>query len=1496
MTKKKLQLAVEIFLIFLILGGIFLVYMPVYRQTMESLERAKNQFFSMIEDVSGLSISYSSMSPSIFKQITLRDVEVHDVSSGTRLLFVRNFSVKYNPAKLIGEKPYLAFEEFFLNSGTLAWSDTLNDHIAERISKFGGGGDGSFSGKNSEDPGTNVSPVSVNPEEGASKEISEEIISGLLKEYDTPIKITVKNFTGEYRTSGGVFSVGLDLLSGSLGNSGCILETKGSAGYKAFETGGLTPVNSFFTISLFSDSSLKEGTLNLVIDRINFPGFSLEKIKLLGAYNNGRMEFRTVQNLVPVEFVLIADLNSRFVDLSFQTENASPFSFISINRSANGFSGLRDVTVSGEAHFILEDFKTPSYNCDFSVYLPSTLIPGSGNAEIALEGNNQQIDVNKMEVNTGIGNARYEGVILIPGPESGPALPVVPEGTLFFSGIALPSGATAGGELYIEKSGGGCYLFLPELAVGEALFSALELNLTPGTNSIDFSFNGMNFDAIDYGLMGNITADGVIITEDDGNYIELYGGVDSLSASAIIKSIEAFLPRSFDRSIIPDLSPMALTTEVYFTSDMENTAFNCTRLIFADVTDDSKYLLLSASGNGSSFKLENVSMGYGNLTLGGDFAFETTLKDIMFSSNLYVNNIPYSLNGMVQDGNRLSVYGDYGLYVSAVKNPGKAYSGKIILEGLPIPAGEYIPAITTDTDFYFFNKKDWLVTINNLSATESSGLMPVVPYFSSKGGANPGGFYLEEMSYQDDLSSLLGGLSVSWDMESSLRLIQLNGNLSDEEGRESVSIDVMLSNSGGGSFYSRDKMFISCNTAVRSFPFGRFIRGQSPSDSITGDFILSGTPDSLFANLNIENVSVKIGEMILLGDLQAVLEENEIFLSSFNLSYGGQYLKDFSGSFSLTDFSADINGDYAGSIGRSDLSSKIDISMTATENQSLDNMLNSAEVSVLFSEIKLSGEDLEQDLPVQLNRKKGRTELFAGVNRGFSCTLFDDMRIMASGSPGTPFVFNLSGSLNADTFFLDVRDVDLDLSKTWKFLGLPEVVFEKGHIFGDFAVGGFLFDPEFSGDLYALNTVMILPDYIDEKFGPFDVNANISGNTISLGPVVIQTSETKTNVWTEVQLIFDRWKFGDVIIDVSTMQSQEVKAAVKLLGVEIDGKASCDLNLKINPSRFDISGNILLNDGSICLSNNLETESDSQDIDVLCDLTISLGPHVDFLYPSKKLPVIRATLRATEDFNFQMDGTKGAFYVKGAADLKGGEIFYFRRNFYLREGRIEVNGNQNNFDPIISLSAEIRERDNKENVKIILSAENQRLSTLVPRISSVPPRSEAEIMALLARITVSDVLGSTSTDSVSLSWRDVVASTSDIFTQMGITRVLEQKLMDVLHLDLFSMRTMLLQNAILYAGSKEEIKPGNFLDGTTVYIGKYLGSNIYLDGMFHLYYDENSPATDTWGGLRFQLESGLEMNTPFFDLRWKFAPQLDTFRETYGVPDTSISLSWSFTY
>ena len=231
----------------------------------------------------------------------------------------------------------------------------------------------------------------------------------------------------------------------------------------------------------------------------------------------------------------------------------------------------------------------------------------------------------------------------------------------------------------------------------------------------------------------------------------------------------------------------------------------------------------------------------------------------------------------------------------------------------------------------------------------------------------------------------------------------------------------------------------------------------------------------------------------------------------------------------------------------------------------------------------------------------------------------------------------------------------------------------------------------------------------------------------------------------------------------------------------------------------------------------------------------------------------------------------------------------------IRSGRIYINANQDIFDPIITFRAEVRERDDDENVRIILSADNQRLSSFVPKISSEPSRSEAEILALLGQITMTDVFGN-SEDNSTFSIKRILVSATDVLAQLGITRRLEYTLRNILHLDLFSIRTMLLQNAILLSDSQDEVKIGNYLDNTTVYIGKYFGSNIYLDGMFHLYYDDSVPTENIWGGLKMQLETGMELETPFFNMRWKFAPQIDSFKSNLGVADTSVSLVWRFTY
>ena len=49
------------------------------------------------------------------------------------------------------------------------------------------------------------------------------------------------------------------------------------------------------------------------------------------------------------------------------------------------------------------------------------------------------------------------------------------------------------------------------------------------------------------------------------------------------------------------------------------------------------------------------------------------------------------------------------------------------------------------------------------------------------------------------------------------------------------------------------------------------------------------------------------------------------------------------------------------------------------------------------------------------------------------------------------------------------------------------------------------------------------------------------------------------------------------------------------------------------------------------------------------------------------------------------------------------------------------------------------------------------------------------------------------------------------------------------------------------------------------------------------------------GGLVFQPEVGLELEAPFANIRWSFAPDLGTLQQSW-VQSTSITLSWRLTF
>ena len=139
-------------------------------------------------------------------------------------------------------------------------------------------------------------------------------------------------------------------------------------------------------------------------------------------------------------------------------------------------------------------------------------------------------------------------------------------------------------------------------------------------------------------------------------------------------------------------------------------------------------------------------------------------------------------------------------------------------------------------------------------------------------------------------------------------------------------------------------------------------------------------------------------------------------------------------------------------------------------------------------------------------------------------------------------------------------------------------------------------------------------------------------------------------------------------------------------------------------------------------------------------------------------------------------------------------------------------------------------------------------------------------------------------------------SGGDYLLRASLCRHMENRLLDSLSFDILSFRTQFLQQALMQALNLQSEEPniGNYFDNTTVYIGKYIGTTVYMDAMFRLVYDQNV-SDNSLGKLRLQPEIGLELPTPFANIRWSFAPDL-TSAQNLWVPNTSISLSWQFSF
>jgi hypothetical protein len=248
------------------------------------------------------------------------------------------------------------------------------------------------------------------------------------------------------------------------------------------------------------------------------------------------------------------------------------------------------------------------------------------------------------------------------------------------------------------------------------------------------------------------------------------------------------------------------------------------------------------------------------------------------------------------------------------------------------------------------------------------------------------------------------------------------------------------------------------------------------------------------------------------------------------------------------------------------------------------------------------------------------------------------------------------------------------------------------------------------------------------------------------------------------------------------------------------------------------------------------------------------------------------------------DSMARRFTINGDVRLRSGEIFYLERNFYIREGTLFFRENEVAFDPRISVRAEIRDQAEIGPVIISMIIDNAPLRSFTPRFVSTPPLSQMEIYSLLGQYPQGG----------EGEQRNLAASAViDSLAQFTVINRLQRQVRDFLGLDMLSMRTQLLQNVVIQAGdqfsnntSDKPYRLGNYFDNTTVFIGKYISTDLFGEAMLSFKYDENKI---DWGGLVLEPELGFELRNPLFDIQFNMVP---LHPENLFIDDISFSLIW----
>jgi hypothetical protein len=1262
------------------------------------------------------------------------------------------------------------------------------------------------------------------------------------------------------------------------------------------EVAGSTPIGGGFRASSRVrmsgkiDRELAWSDLLLRVYSLKTDTFSLQRQTFQVTFQEGRMEVRKIQDRAPIDFKLVYVPDSRQMDIHVMSQDFKASSMLSVSGPLSRYALLLDspLTVSGSMSY-LPAAGSIRYALDLETRtVLSGLLPTALQLSARIAGDEKIIHLQPLVVHSELGSLEFFGNVLLAN--------LYPDGLLKLIDVRAYSREHLNASVLLQRGGQAVRVRGEVVRLGPLELRNLDLELTPEPSRFRFALNTALAGASPY---GTIRSQGQLVLR-PGTLprveLQVAGSLAQVSLETLARLLETVRP--VPPEVQPIIRGLCITTSLELSTDLRDFRLTAPDVQVFDTRDSNRWFTTALTADRKSIDLRGSTLRWGPYRLSGDLLTRLGPEPAMSVRTAFTwEGVPYSLEALYVFGKRLQVSGSYGLSAEASLSASNSVASLRLLPGVSVPA----PLLRIGGIRFSLRAQDMPVPLpgkigvvrttarvegsvapdGRLSLDSSQVAVSDFPLLGSRKNRLEAAFSFERdllqlnrLVFTDAVSTLEGTGRVAF---SSLREFDGTLKLGGKNGEEySLHLN------------PRGDHVLSAVTFSRApiRRFGDFL----VNGSLSGEARMEGTLDRPRIDGSLTLNDGRLNDDPIGLSFSFRYRPEEISLTGLNLAYLSHRIQEGTGRVDAARGEFQFQSQYAGEHFAQKMRLKVQLAGTFSGQGPtiLGTSLEQARIRgrVQCTDIDVAG----KAYPLwgfQFQAENRSLSFFGGTHDSIQGQIAMDGGFRIKLQSPLPIQGELAGTVKGREIQSDFRVTHLDL-RVIDFIA-PNGVFHftSGSGRGNLRISGAINDPDFFGEL-AVSKGGLDFALSPNPVGPVEGLLAFNEKTFVLQRTVTWAGQAE--VVASGSFTIDHWVPNTFELFFNVTDKSGLQLRYKFGPVLADGYAWGNVQVRGDESSLEVTGEVLADRCQITLETPA-AKTPRRKTPLSVELGITTGKRVEFFWPSANLPILRAFAKQGERVHLISNDADGTFGMNGTVEIRGGEVFYFDRSFYLKQGAITFRETEVEFDPRIEALAELRERDqNNEQIRVYLEA-NNKLSQFSPRFYSVPSRSDAEIIGLL---------GGSITDRVAESgWFSAVLLTSELGSQFAILRPFEQAVRELLGLDMFSIRTQMLQNVLfgkLFGASIPGELP-NPLDNTTLSLGKYLGTDLFLEMLVRFQSMDVTSAgfgTGSSGNqIRTEGEIVFEWQTPLFLLEWTFTPQHP---ETLFLTDNTLGISWGLSY